>query len=368
MTAASSSILARGKRRRALACMLSVAGAGLGAAPAAAEEPPAAPPLAQEAAPTQPDGQQGPASAQTEADALFQEGKRLFEAGQYAEACAKLARSDALDPTIGSLGLLAGCHEHEGRTATAWREYQITAERAEAAGDERVKFARERAAALEPRVPRLLIQLQRPAPGLQVLRNREAVPASELGVAMPVDPGAYAIVARAAGREDFSVTVTLKEGAQAVVTVPALEAPRAPVSEAGPRPRPRAPEPAPRPGDGRRPAALISGGVGLVGLGVGIGFGLSAMSKGVESRTLREASSTPEDRARGRALMDDALTDSTVSTVSFGIGLAGLGASALLLLLPSSGAEEPQRPARSAVQVAPVAGARGGGAVVTGRF
>src|SRR5262245_25000042 len=90
-----------------------------------------------------------PSSNASQADALFQEGKRLFEAGKIAEACGRFAESDALDPTVSALGLLAGCHEQQGKLIMAWKEYRETERRANATGDTRAAFARDRAAALE---------------------------------------------------------------------------------------------------------------------------------------------------------------------------------------------------------------------------
>lgn len=304
------------------------------------------------------------------AEALFQEGKRLFEAGEYAAACAKLAESDALDPTISTLGLLAGCHEREGRLATAWQEYLTTAERAARAGDSRADFARERAAALEPRLPRLQIKLERPEPGVEVLRDGVAVPAAELGKAIPVDPGVHEIVARAVDGRERRQTITARESALALVTIPAFGSPRSAAGAPGPGPKgPDAPPPEPGVSNTRRNIALITGGLGLAGVGVGIGFGLAAMAKGIEARTLQDTCRTQEQCARGEQLSGEAFSAATVSSISVGAGLAGLGASALLLLLPGGGdgGGGDERGAR-AVRVTPVVGAGAGGALVTGRF
>src|SRR5262245_9529459 len=100
----------RGRRSLSVALTLAL---GLVAAGANADEPPAP-------------------STTERADALFKEGKSLFEAGNFAEACGRFAESDALDPTVSTLGLLAGCHEQQGRLATAWKEYLETAKRADA--------------------------------------------------------------------------------------------------------------------------------------------------------------------------------------------------------------------------------------------
>src|SRR5688572_10857098 len=54
------------------------------------------------------------------AEALFREGRRLLGAGQVDAACEKLAQSQKLDPSGGTLMNLADCHERQGKTASAW--------------------------------------------------------------------------------------------------------------------------------------------------------------------------------------------------------------------------------------------------------
>src|SRR5437870_2330149 len=58
-----------------------------------------------------------------EAERLFEKGKAEFQAKTYADACEDLASSERLEPTVGTLGLLAACHEAQQRLATAYREY-----------------------------------------------------------------------------------------------------------------------------------------------------------------------------------------------------------------------------------------------------
>src|SRR5262249_20609862 len=89
------------------------------------------------------------AAAPSEGAALFATAKGLYDQGNFTEACGLLEKSDRLEPMVGTLGLLASCHEKLGRVATARREFLETAERARAAGDPRESFARDQASALE---------------------------------------------------------------------------------------------------------------------------------------------------------------------------------------------------------------------------
>src|SRR6185369_4715015 len=85
------------------------------------------------------------------AEALFDEGRRLAQAGKFAEGCPKLEASQKLDPALGTLLNLADCNEKLGKTASAWAQYREATSLARAAGSaEREKFASDRSKALEP--------------------------------------------------------------------------------------------------------------------------------------------------------------------------------------------------------------------------
>lgn len=298
----------------------------------------------------------------TRADALFQEGKLLMEQGKFVEACDKLAESDVLDPAIGTLGLLATCHEQQGRIATAWREYNQTAIRAEAVGDERGSFARERAKALEPQVPKLLVRLAVVDPNVVVLRNGVRLQAEEFGVANPIDPGTYEIVARWQGKPEFRTMITLSPHKLTEVEIPNPNAPLANAHES----KVKIGTTNATPLSSTKIGAIIAGGIGVVGLGVGTAFGISAASKNSASIAIHQSCHSVQACEEGKQLREQAFSAATVANVGVGLGLVGAGTAVVLALLPnrSSSVGSKNKEAR----IVPWAAPNGGGAFFVGHF
>lgn len=297
-------------------------------------------------------------------DRLFREGKLLYNAGKYKEACEALAQSEQLDPAIGTLGLLAACHEKRGDLLKAHSAYEETARRAQAKKDSRAAFAAERAAALELRLAKLSIRSAGSEPGLKVKRGDDVLPSSQLGAESRVNPGVYTIEASAPGTPVWRTTVTLKEGERRVVQIPLLD----------PEEREAAASPGPP-----RWIAYAAGGVGVAGIVAGSIAGSVAIANNDASMSrkvcLRSASRCPAREV--------ALTAATVSTVSFSVGVAGVAAGAVLFFLsrPSSGGggsggDDASKKATAAmepsglasVRVVPSVGAEGAGAIVSGAF
>lgn len=175
------------------------------------------------------------ASDKAAAEALFQAGKQLMDAGRLEEACPKLAASMQEDPSPGTMLNLALCHEKQGKIATAWAEYTEAAALAKQRGESaRADVAQEFSAKLEPRLSRLAIDVTAPVSGLEITRDGQRVLPASFGVGVPVDPGTHEIVARAPGYLEWSTRVSLTgEAQQQQVAVPQLR----PVGrEKGPRP------------------------------------------------------------------------------------------------------------------------------------
>jgi hypothetical protein len=172
------------------------------------------------------------AQAQTEtrtavAEALYRQARDLMAAGKYDEACPKFAESQRLDPATGTLLNLAACHEKQGKLASAWIEYSdaMVAARRDARED-RVDYARERVAELEPKLSRLTIVLAADAdvPGLALELDGASIGRAVLGAATPVDPGEHQVRASAPGKKPqiFSVQIAAVADQQSL-TVGRLE-------------------------------------------------------------------------------------------------------------------------------------------------
>jgi len=271
-------------------------------------------------------------SASASAEVLFREGARLLKAGETAAACSKLEASYTLDPALGTLGMLAYCHERQQRLATAWQEYLRAAAEARAAKQpEREAVAQERASSLEQRVSHLTIRLTSGALTPRVwLNERELLPA-ELGVELPHDGGQLRIEAQREGHETFRTTLTLaNEQGRAVIELPRLEPlitpPSSPHTMTAPVAKPPAASTAEL--EAQRNPWLIGGAasVAIAGVGVGSFFGVRALSKSNASRSECDGNACSPN---GVALRDQALSAARVSTIGF--VAAGVGAAAAVV-------------------------------------
>lgn len=169
------------------------------------------------------------------AEALYRQARDLMAAGKLDEACPKFAESQRLDPATGTLLNLAACHERQGKLATAWLEYSDVIVGARRDGrQDRVDYATERAAALEPRLSRLTLVLAAQADDTSLVLELDGASfgRAAIGVPTPVDPGQHVVKASAPGKKPWQQEITIgAEADQQTVTIPALEdAPAPPVT------------------------------------------------------------------------------------------------------------------------------------------
>lgn len=284
------------------------------------------------------------------ARALFSEARTLVGKGEYAAACPKFEESLRLRPGTGTRFNLADCWERVGRTASAWGQFLEAAAAAKAAGQaDRESVARARAAALEAKLSRLVIDVSDADAPVLVKRNGQDVGSGTWGAAVPVDPGPQRIQAESAGKQSFATELELKPGATERVVIPKLAAVAAadgapPAAQAGAMRSPPVAtslrDPAPTSDAGtsggfgvQRAVGLGLAGVGLAGIGVGIVFRLKSMATNDDARKLCPTGTCTRDEIEDHGgLVDDAKSQFTVGTIGFIAGGAALAGGVVLFL------------------------------------
>jgi hypothetical protein len=284
-------------------------------------------------------------------EALFQDGRRLMKARDFAAACGKFEESLRLDPASGTLLNLADCEEQLGRTASAWQHWLTAADQLPA-GDKRRTTALAHASAIEKGLARLSVTLAPSAPADAVVkRDGVALGSGSLGVPLPVDPGRHVVVVSAAGREDREAEVTLRAKEQRTLVVEAgrvseTPAPKTDVartsnaaagtSDVWARTSPDDADAQRASSSGRAPVAgyaLL--GVGVVSAGVGAYFGLSALSARRDaSAACPQVGSTHRCSAAASGALDKDKQDSLYADIGFGVGIAAAATGLYLLLKP----------------------------------
>jgi hypothetical protein len=304
----------------------------------------------------------------SKADALFNAGRSLLEAGEYVDACPKFAEAQALAPGLGVTLYLADCYERLGRTASAMVEFKRAEQIALTRGDKRGAVAHGRAVSLEGHVPQLalLVTDAARAQGITVKRDGELVSETQWDVPLPIDPGEHEIVVSAPSKAERRSTVTLGPVKGTVtLNIERLEDRTAESPASG---RSAAdlllPQSAQSPLT-QKTAAFLVGGVGIFGLGVGSVLGALASSK------LNQSNAGPCDAsnhcsAQGLSLRDDADHFANASTgVFIGAGVAVAGGVALYFTAPKT---RQSSEARQGFALFPLLSPQGLGLNVRGSF
>ncbi len=281
------------------------------------------------------------------ADALFQSGKALMSEGKVTEACQKFEESYKVDPLLGALLNLANCLEKDGRIASAWSRWGEAIEQAGRTGDDRKPFAEERRAALEPRVPKLVLSVSGEVGELEVLRDGLPIGKATFNVAIPIDPGPHVIEVVRGDDVLHRQAVDSKEGEKLEVALNATEiASKPPIGRRAGAP----PKPARRTvtgagaESGSNPQLVAGFVIGGVGLAAGIGgfvFGGLALAKKGEADEPANCAATLSCGPQGLDAISTAETFAHVSTglLAGGGALVGLGL-VLVLTAPTDGNDE----------------------------
>lgn len=312
--------------RRSPATWLGTMAAGvvsLAAAPAAAQDP----------------------AARAQAVQLFDAADKLMHDGQVSAACPKYAASMKLDPQLGALLHLADCYAKNGQVASAWGSFREAEEMARMKNDERASFAKDQAAALEPRLSHLTVVVPDSAnlQGLEVRVDGSPLTSGAWSLPSPVDRGPHSVEARAPGHQPWSSSVTVSRDAQEVrVEIPVLGESAAPALAAT--------TPPPREGGGPVEVRLDDSGSPIRTLGwVGIGVGAASLGLGAVFLVQRDSKleqrnnvcpsrigCTEGEKAQLVSLTSDARSAQTIATAGFAIG-GGLVVAGIIAVIAAPG-------------------------------
>jgi len=300
-----------------------------------------------------------------EAEALFREGRALIKQGKLADGCGKLAASEHLETSVGTLLNLGDCRERLDKLASAWAAFRKAEAVARRNGgdDRRMAEADKRAARLEPMLSKLKIEVDRALEiaGLVVKRDGVVVDAAVLATPVPVDVGTYTVVAEAPGYKPWSRRVIVDHRTTRNVKIPPLE--REPLPAPPPPPATTAPVATVtvhrRGGtwttSRKLSAVLAVSGAGAIGTGVFFGIQSRDLANDADARCPLPSCSDPE----ALRLNDRAQTDATRANLLYAAGGVVVGAAVILWLAGSPGDE---------TVVVPAVGDRQVGMSLAGRF
>ncbi len=294
-----------------------------------------------------------PAENVAAARTLSNQGVQLADAGKCPEAIEKLQRAESLHhaPTI--LGRLGECQVAVGQIVEGTENLRAVVREPLAPTAPKVFHdAQDRAqkvlTAATPKIAHLIIRTTPSEAKANVTVSGKPVPLALIGAERPTDPGTHEVLATAEGYKPASATVTLAEGGHQDITLLLEKDPNAvaalpattnatPSVQVGSAPPP---EPATK---SSHTGAYVAFGVGGLGILVGSIAGGLAFSK---------ASDCPDKVCKTQSDLDSAKTMAAVSTVSFGVGIAGVAVGTILLLTGNKAESPPAAAARPAPRLA----------------
>jgi hypothetical protein len=303
-----------------------------------------------------------PTTARAETEEVREEAKRLFAQGstaflarRYADALVDLRASYKLVPSPNSGLLIARCLRELNRRVEAVEMYTavaVDARRRAADGDAKyaqtAEVASTEGAVVRATLGTIRVRVARPPPGSLVEIDNAATPVTDAEIVVLHPPGDVTVKFKPRAGAEQSQRATVAAGGEVRMEfTPAAEAASGPSSGpgAGSEPAPR-PDVVVAPAEGEPaswmlPAALVAGGVALVGGGIFAGFGLKSEStyNDLAAKCL-PLGCGDEDRA----LADEGKRDQTIANVGLVVGIVGAASAITFLLVRAYG----PRTARSA--------------------
>ncbi len=311
-----------------------------------------------------------PVYAQSQQDlerarSLFGEGLSLEAAGNWAAALSKFEDVGRVKLTPQVRFHAARCNEQLGRLSEALGDYRLAEYEAGQEGLSDLSAITQARQALEMRIPKLVIRRGKGAETAHIQLDGVDLGEAQIGQPVPVDPGPHTVTARLTADRQFQQSTLVKESETAQIV---LVAPAALVTQGAPASAPVvAAASAPMSDQGASPEAShasplpwIAGGVGVAGLGAAGAFFLMRSSEKSDLDAVCRGDVCPKsaenDQTKGQLY-------STLSAVSLGVGVVGLGVATYLFVSQPSGGDHV-----AFVPIDVAAGPGGGSVTVRGRF
>jgi len=296
--------------------------------------------------------------ATVQAQSLFDQGRKLLDAGKIAEACTAFEASEKLDPAITTLLNLADCREQNHQLATAWGTFEDANRMARAANNDKLaKVATNHSSKLEPRLSHLTITVAHPIAGLEVTRGNDKIDAASWNHTLPIDGGTYTIAAKAPGHESWLTTIAIKEEGEArSLEIPELTA--APIVAAPISTLPSSQMPVDRIDTPVTTSRAVV--VPIVVGGSAVVLGLGAVLFDLSGNSTYDQAKASTNQAQRDAFESSA---NHKRFIAEGFGVAALGAAGAALYLYFSTSGQPR-----ATALAPMASTHGGGLALIGHW
>ncbi len=264
----------------------------------------------------------------TQAAKLLDEGRALMaRPATLDRGCGVLEQSYALRQRGDTLLNLAECHRRQGKTATAWREFDEAIRVATAVEfSEAIKAAQVHRDGLAKLLSELVIETpvgaDRPE-GLVVVLDGKPLPEQQWGETLYVDPGVHNVEATAPNHRPFSGSAEVKNaGGRSLIVVKLEFIPPPP-------PAPKPPPPKPPPPVMVEPEvpiwALVVGGAGLALMGASVPFLLDSQAAG----DLLDANCGGDRRPACGTFPFDEPYDREIRSFALFVGIGGAGAIAV---------------------------------------
>ncbi|WP_438013856.1 PEGA domain-containing protein [Sorangium sp. So ce315] len=288
------------------------------------------------------------------ARAQFQQATELEQAGNWAAALQQFREVGQVRMTPQVRFHIAVCEENLGRLVAALGGYELALAEADAVGPDFRAEVEQSIGRLRARIPKLVIVRGEGAASASMALDGVALGGSSIGVEVPLDPGPHALTAKAPNHRPFQQTVELKEGGVTRVAVTLEALPQELLIQAG-----ALPEKPPS-----KVVPYVIGGMGaasLIGAGVLFALRQGALQEMEDACGPGGRSCPPSMQSR----YDDLKFYHYGAQVALGVGVAAVGTATAILLLQR---KTPKEPAKTSLELVPVAGGAEVGARLSGAF